>query len=170
MIIYLARLKKERPAAWFVFIRELDNGDKFTIMVSKRIISLYGDELPEDDQERKIKGGPLYDRDHVLRLVKDVSISAWTRKCGSDIRRFELDLEDVAELIRTSLDGGKFQGSEWCEQKKNASWAACDAYAVLRLEWIDAAYKRMPIEYYVKFAINKPGKLLLVASCHPYSF
>lgn len=169
MVIYLAGLKKERSTICFVFIRKFDNGDKITIMVSKRNVSLYTGKVPEGDQERKIERGPLYDKDHVLRLVKDVNVSAWTKKCGRDIRSLGFSLEDVAELIRFGLDKGRFLDSEWCEQRKNGPWAACDAYEVFRSEWNDAAYKKMLIEYYIKFAINERGNLLLIVSCHPYS-
>ena len=129
-------------------------------------MSLYGTELPEVSRERKIECGPLYDKDHILRLAKDVRVSAWTRKCGGDIRYLGFSLEDVAELIRVGLDEGRFLGSEWCEQGKNGPWAACDAYEVLRSEWSDVAHKKMPIEYYIKFAINGKGSLLLIVSCH----
>ena len=64
------------------------------------------------------------------------------------------------------LDKGRFLGSEWCVQGENGPWAACDAYGVLRLEWSGVAHKKMPIEYYVKFAINEKGNWLLMASCH----
>lgn len=166
MVIYLAGLKKERSTICFVFIREFDNGDKITIMVSKRNVSLYEGEVPESNQERKIECGPLYDKDHILRLAKDVRVSAWTRKCGGDIRYLGFSLEDVAELIRVGLDKGKFLDSEWCEQKENGPWAACDAYKVFRSEWSDVTHKKMPIEYYIKFAINEKGNLLLIVSCH----
>ena len=161
-----AGLKNERSTICFVFIREFDNGDKITIMVSKRNVSLYKGGVPEGDQKRKIEFGPLYDKDHVLRLVKDMNVSAWTRKCGRDIRYLGFSLEDVAELIGMGLDKGRFLGSEWCVQGKNGPWAACDAYEVLRSEWSDVAHKKMPIEYYVKFAINEKGNLLLITSCH----
>lgn len=114
-------------------------------MVSKKIVSLYGDKVPEDDRQRKIKGGPFYDRSHVLRLAEDANVLAWTRKCGRDIRYFGFDLEDVSELVREGLNNGRFLGSEWCEQKKDGPWAACDAYAVFRLEWSDVAYKKISV-------------------------
>ena len=105
-----------------------------------------------------------------MKLAENVSILAWTKRCGSDIRYFGFNLEDVAELIRMALDKGEFLGSEWCQQKKDGPWAACDAYVVFRSEWNEVAYKKMPVEYYIKFAINRTGKMLFMISCHPYSF
>lgn len=113
------------------------------------------------------KNGPLYDKDRVLRLLtEEENIIVWTRKCGSDLQSLGIDLEDVAELIRTGLEKGIFLGSQWCEQKRNGPWAACDAYRIFRLEWSEVAHKEISVEYYIKFAINKTGKLLLVVSCH----
>ena len=166
-IICLTGLKEERFATWFIFILKFDSGDRITIMVSKKIVSLYGTKLPEVDQEREIKGGPLYDKDRVLRLLtEEGNIIVWTLKCGSDLQYLGIDLEDVAELIRTGLEKGIFLGSQWCEQKKNGSWAACDAYSISRLEWSSLVHKGISVEYYIKFAINKTDKLLLLVSCH----
>ena len=168
--ICLTGLKKRYSATSFIFIREFDNGNKITIMVNNKIVSLYGADLPEVGPGREIKGGPLYGKDRVLELLaKEENIRTWTRKCTDDLQIWSLELEDVAELIRIGLGKGKFLGSELCEQKKNGPRAACDAYRVFRLEWSKVAYKKIPTEYYIKFAINKTGKLLLMVSCHPSS-
>jgi len=167
----LIRLEKEHFAISFIFAGKLDSGDKITIMVSKKIVSLHGAELPEAGQRREIKGGPLYDRGHVLELLdKEKNIQAWTRKCRDDLQNWGLDPEDIVELISMSLSEGNFLGSQWCEQEENGPWAACDAYSIFRLEWSEAAHRKISTEYYVKFAINKTGKLLLIVSCHPSSF
>ena len=50
--------------------------------------------------------------------------------------------------------------------KPSGPWAACDAYQLWHNEWVQAAYKEMCFEYYIKFAIGKSGKLLLLVSCH----
>ena len=151
----------------YIFILKFDSGDKITIMVSKKIISLYGAELPEIGKEREIQGGPLYDKDQILQLLtEEKNIIVWTSKCADDLQYWGIDLEDVTELIRTGLDKGIFLGSQWCEQKKNGPWAACDAYRISRVEWSNVAHKGISVEYYIKFAINKTGKLLLVVSCH----
>ena len=46
------------------------------------------------------------------------------------------------------------------------TWAACDAYVLTQYEYIEAAHKEMPIEYYVKFGIARTGTLLLIISIH----
>ncbi len=143
-------------------------------MISKKVISLYGAESQEIGQKREIQGGPLYDKNHVLRLLDEEKIVIWTRKCLGDLQRWEIDPEDVAELIKTALDKGVFLGSQWCEQERNDPWAACDAYRIFRSEWSHVAHKEISVqravEYYVKFAINKKGRLLLVISCHPSGY
>lgn len=140
-------------------------------MVSKKIVSLYGAKLPEVGKKRKIQGGPLYDKDQILPLLtEEENIIAWTSKCRDDLQKWRFDMADVAELISICLDKGEFMDSEWCEQGESGLWAACDAYKVFRLEWSDIAHKGISFEYYIKFAINKTGKLVLMVSCHPSSF
>ena len=151
----------------YIFVLKFDSGDRVTIMVSKKIVSLYDANLPEVGGRLEIRGGPLYDKDQVLPLLtEEKNIVLWTRKCVEDLQYWRIELEDVAELIKTGLDKGTFLGSQWCEQKKNGPWAACDAYRISRLEWSDVAHKGISFEYYIKFAINQTGKLLLIISCH----
>ena len=71
---------------------------------------------------------------------------------------------DVAELL-TELQPHQYIDSEWCTNGFGA-WAACDAYAVRRREWVSTVKKEMNMEYFVKFAIGKTGALVLVVSCH----
>ena len=135
-------------------------------MVNRKIVSLYGAELPGVGQEREIKNGPLYDKDHVLELSTEENIVVWIDKCGCDLQYLGIDLEEVAELIKASLKKGTFLGSQWCKQKTNGPWAACDAYRISRSEWNYMLHKGILNEYYIKFAINKTGRSLLVVSCH----
>ena len=44
-------------AVMLCIYKKFDSGDKITIMVNKKILSLYGAKLPEIDQERDIKMG-----------------------------------------------------------------------------------------------------------------
>ncbi len=155
----------------YIFMLKFDSGDEITIMVSKKIVSLYGAELPEAGKKREIQDGPLYGKDQILPLLtEEENIIAWTRKCREDLQKWRFDMEDVAELISICLDEGEFLGSEWCEQGESGLWVACDAYRVVRLEWSYIAHKGISFEYYIKFAINKTGKLVLMVSCHPSSF
>lgn len=139
-------------------------------MVNIKVISSYTGKLPVNEFDRKIVTGPLYPEEEVLSLLNSgsESIITWTRKCTADVQRLSLDDSDLFELVELAVRGGRYNGSEWCEQKPGGPWAACDAYSVIRPEWIPAAHKEMDIEYYIKFAVAKTGAILLLISCHPY--
>ncbi|MDD2730079.1 MAG: hypothetical protein PHR85_13095 [Malikia sp.] len=114
----------------------------------------------------KIKRGPLYDLERIQNLVNDEGqLFAWTEKCRRDIRKlFDDDLSRVAELIQ-SLKPTDYIDSEWCENGRG-TLAACDAYSIRRLEVMPTTGKSMPVEYFLKFAVGKTGKLVLTVSCH----
>lgn len=95
------------------------------------------------------------------------AVRAWTTKCQRDMQKWSLDTDDLCELLHIALRSGRFRGAEWCVQNQNSPWAACDAYSLVRREWIANARKEMDMGYYIKFAIAKTGKLLLVVSCRP---
>jgi len=116
-----------------------------------------------------IQREPLYPADEVLDLLDRRSIGAitlWTNDCQKDVQNLELDHDGVLKLVRLAVSDGRFLNAQWCQQKPDGPWAACDAYRVTRSEWIDSAFKFLDIQYYVKFALNKSGKLLLLVSCH----
>lgn len=140
-------------------------------MVNTTIISRYIGELPlNGGGSRKISGGPLYPADEVLALLSasgSSAVNAWTDKCVRDIQKWALDADDLCELMTIALRSGRFRGAEWCVQRPNGPWAACDAYSLMRQEWMPHAHREMDMEYYIKFAIAKTGKVLLVISCHP---
>lgn len=139
-------------------------------MVNKAInVSAYqGIPPPDGAADRRIAGGPLYSVTDVLALLGtgESALVPWTRKCKDDLMRLALDIPGVQELIREALQHGRYRNSEWCVQNPTGPWVACDAYQLRRSEWVEAAYKDMSFEYYVKFAIGKTGKLLLIVSCH----
>lgn len=139
-------------------------------MVSDKIVSRYTDGFPgADATARGIAGGPLYPRAEVLRLLADSGgqcILAWTKKCTADIQKLALDADELDGLLREALSSGRFIGSEWCQQQPDGPWAACDAYQLMRQEWVAAAHRDMAVEYYLKFAIGKTGAILLLVSCH----
>lgn len=91
---------------------------------------------------------------------------AWTRKCKDDLQKYFLDAEDAAGLLSEALQYGRYRDSEWCEQRPTGPWAACDAYTLMRKEWIPHAHKELQIEYYLKFAIARTGTVILLVSCH----
>ncbi len=139
-------------------------------MVNKAVVSEFvGDPPSQDGASRKIEGGPLYAAEKVLALLAGSgaqAVQAWTEKCAKDLQKWSLDTDDLCDLVASAVRSGRFRGAEWCVQRPNGPWAACDAYSVVRREWIAQARKEFYVEYYIKFAIAKTGQLLLVASCH----
>lgn len=120
------------------------------------------------DGRINIVGGPLYPAEGVIALLEAGENSAilWTRQCIHDVQQLAFDIEDVRLLIKQAVTQGRYLNSEWCVQKPVGPWAACDAYRLFRDEWVENARKEMRHEYYIKFAIAKTGKLLLIVSCH----
>jgi len=138
-------------------------------MVSSIIVSQYTGELPKSERDRKIKGlkGPLYDSANVLKILENKQPIAWSNGCILDMQKWSFDADDLEELTRYAINHGQYIGSEWCTNKPNGASAACDSYRFTRREWNENAYKEMSFDYYVKVAIGKTGKVLLLASCHP---
>ena len=127
--------------------------------------------LPPERQEggrTLIADGPLYPVVDVLALLEtgDQNTVLWTRKCKSDVQLLAYDICDIRGLIKDAVTQGQYLNSEWCVQKPTGPWAACDGYRLFRDEWVPYAHKEMRCEYYVKFAIGKTGKILLLVSCH----
>ncbi|UUZ71416.1 hypothetical protein LP415_20635 [Polaromonas sp. P1(28)-8] len=98
-------------------------------------------------------------------MIKDgKGLQLWTRDCVKNVAELGWDHADVIDLIQR-LRKDDYIDSEWCENGRGA-YAACDAYAIKVWERIEAANKDMRIEYFVKFAINKLGTMVLTISCH----
>lgn len=138
-------------------------------MVNNQLnVSAYVGVLPLEGSTRDISGGPLYDPARVLAVLQqgESSTRAWTRKCIHDLQKYTLDGQDVVVLLKEALRNGRYRNSEWCQQRPIGPWAACDAYTLTRMEWIPYAYKELPVEYYIKFAIAKTGTVILLVSCH----
>jgi len=114
----------------------------------------------------KIDGGPLYDLARIKQLVDDPDcIRLFTRICNREVHKlFDSDTGQVAALIQ-ALDSFDYIDSEWCDNG-NTGVAACDAYGIRRAEVIAATGKSITVEYFLKFAIGKTGKLVLLVSCH----
>ena len=142
--------------------------NQITMMVKTIVLSEYNRNPPQvlGTGRVKIDGGPLYDLERIQDLANgEGQLFAWTEKCRKDIRKlFDDDLSLVAELIQC-LKPTDYIDSEWCENGRGAL-AACDAYSIRRLEVMPATGKTMPVEYFLKFAVGKTGKLVLTVSCH----
>ena len=133
-------------------------------MVNSNIVSEYSGG-PDPGDRVKIGGGPLYALQRVQALVADAGhVFLWTRKCRHDVQNLGWDVDDVAQLL-DSLTAKHYIDSEWCNNGQGA-WAACDAYEVLRREWVAAAHREFDIRYFLKFAMGKAGALVLTVSCH----
>lgn len=134
-------------------------------MVNFNNVSEYSKPSPLKGGGEKIIGGPLYDLAKVKLIAKDGSgLVLWTRDCQLNVRELGWDPDDVAVLV-ARLTAANYIDSERCANGRGA-WAACDAYSVGVLEWVPTARKELRIEYFVKFAINKLGSLVLMVSCH----
>jgi len=139
-------------------------------MVNTIILSRFKGPPPPDLGNRRIPTGPLYPAQDVLELLARISsedVIAWTVDCIEDLATWTLDQDDLVELLRIAVTTGRYINSQWCERHPQGPWAACDAYELVRSEYIGHARKEMNIEYYLKFAISKTGALMLVVSCHP---
>lgn len=138
-------------------------------MVTRIVSRFTGPPLPSPNGERRIKGGPLYPPEEVLALLAHsgaAAVHVWTRDCIRDTQKLALDGEGLAALLAEALQQGRFIGAQWCVQKPDGPWAACDAWSLTRHEWIAAAGREMQADYYLKFAIGRTGALLLLVSCH----
>lgn len=137
-------------------------------MVNDRVVSRFAGK-PTRENGGIIQREPLYPAQEVLDLLAQrgtEALTLWTRDCVKDVQNLSLDHEGVCGLITQAVTDGRFLNAQWCQQKPGGPWAACDAYTFARSEWIEAAFKSMDIRYYVKFALNKSGRLLLLVSCH----
>lgn len=145
--------------------KALNLHSKITIVVNFYIVSEYSSPPPTMGSGEKIIGGPIYSLERVREILKDgAGLQLWTRDCASNVRALGWIHDDVIGLVR-KLEGSNYIDSEWCENGKGA-YAACDAYTVRSREWVDTADKEMMIEYFMKFAINKSGTMVLTVSCH----
>lgn len=134
-------------------------------MVNFLIVSEYSLTSPTQGGGEKIPGGPLYELDRVKAIIQGgTGLTLWTRDCVSNVRELGWENADVINLV-LQLHKRNYIDSEWCENGRGA-FAACDAYSIRVKAWIPAANKDMLIEYFVKFAINKLGTMVMTISCH----
>lgn len=134
-------------------------------MVISRNLSAYNGVPPAEGEDRKIPGGPLYELAKIQALTEQPdTINLWTAKCRRDAANLTLDTSDIGELIR-ELTNDDYRDSEWCDNGKN-SWTACDAYRLVRSEFLENAGKWFRMVYFLKFAESKTGKLVLMVSIH----
>jgi hypothetical protein len=139
-------------------------------MVTFNVVSEYSQDPPTQlGLRQKIAlGRPLYELDRVKGIIKCGSgLLLWTKNCVSNVDGLGWNNTDVIDLI-LKLQHEDYIDSEWCDNGKGAL-AACDAYSIECVEWIATANKNMRIEYFLKFAINRLGTMVLTISCHTSS-
>ena len=117
--------------------------------------------------DRRISDAPIYDPDQLLALAQAENVTFWSKGARRDAVKWSLDIPDVSRLVVAALQGGRFLRSEWCQSKAGGPWAACEAWIITQREWVENASKYMDITYYLKFAISRTGRILLMASNHP---
>jgi hypothetical protein len=110
---------------------------------------------------------PIYPAADVLGVLNRGVVAArlFTIDSGVDVANHGLSLKDVVELLKDAVQDGIYKGSQWCRQAPKGPIAACDAYMIKRYEV--TGHHRRSIKYYLKFAIDRSGNLLLIFSCHP---
>ena len=134
-------------------------------MVTFKNLSAYEGAPPKDGGSRKITGGSLYTLAEIQALAATPgNVNLWTTKCRRDVANLTMDVADVGALLQ-ELTERDYRDSEWCDNGKGA-WAACDAYNLRRNEYVETAGKTFRMEYFLKFALSKTGKLVLMVSCH----
>ena len=134
-------------------------------MVTFYVISEYSSPSPAKGGGEKISGGPIYDLGRVKTIIEGgIGLQLWTKDCVRNVAELGWENGDVIALI-LKLRDTDYVDSEWCENGKGAL-AACDAYSIRVTEWVPTAQREMRVEYFVKFAINRLGTMILTISCH----
>lgn len=143
-------------------------------MVNIRIASRFSGppSPPQEGSDREACriDGPIYSEQEVVKLLQERGPSAVrpvTKKCIEHAELYDLDDQDHYDLVLTAIQAGRYNGSAWCLGSKRATWFACDAYTVVRREYIEHAHREMDVAYYIKFAIGASGIVVTLVSCHP---
>ncbi|WP_417028128.1 hypothetical protein [Citrobacter sp.] len=126
------------------------------------IVSRYSSGFPGLPQ--KIQGGPIYA--DILAVIDTATMVVGTRKCRQNLRALSKDADDLKNIIKHAVKGGRFHQSEWCELSEPDTWAACDSYIWVERAWIEAAYKEMDCHFYIKFCIDSSGNVVTTVSYH----
>lgn len=137
---------------------------ELTIVVTFKNVSAFCGKPSGESESRKIAGGPLYGLAEVQAVAANDGVNFWTAKCRRDAANLTLDTAGVGAMLQ-ELTERDYRDSEWCDNGKAAS-AACDAYVFRRIEFVETAGKSYRMEYFLKFALSKTGKLVLMVSCH----
>ena len=142
-------------------------------MVTRCNISLWEGPVPSEEQLQAPKGRQiaekrLYPVERVQSILAKGAehVVLWTKGCRDDVSARLWDTEDVLELLQHALISGKAVRPEWCAAMPTGPLAACDVYIVYRKERHPVTGRDILMQYYLKFAIAKTEKVVLVVSCH----
>jgi len=136
-------------------------------MVSKVNLSRYNEgEPPEEGADRRIAGGPIYSTKELLEILSGGGgVVKPAGNCVKQLQALSFDEDDAAELLVRGLTQGRYKNSEWAGCGGN-SVAACDVYIARRLEDVGSSHGPAEVEYYLKFAIGRTGKVIVLVRCH----
>ncbi|WP_395505777.1 type II toxin-antitoxin system MqsR family toxin [Ectopseudomonas hydrolytica] len=120
------------------------------------------------DQERKIQDGPCHSLDEVKALIRTSgykAIRVATEKATQELSNYCMDEQDLAELI-PKLKKDDYHDSEWCKFSETSPWFEADSYRIKQTEKLPSRRDLSNCKYYIKFAVNKLGSILLFFSVH----
>lgn len=115
----------------------------------------------------RIACGPLYSK-RILSMIDIAHIAVVTRQCRRDVASLGKDEKALKEAVKTAVKSGRCLCSEWCQLSAAGAWAACDAHGYTERAWVEAAWKEMDCDFYIKFCVGKTGSVILTLSHHPH--
>lgn len=120
------------------------------------------------DAERKIADGPCLDLAAVQQLTRKLghkAVSVVTEDGLGEMVDYRMDNSDLADLI-LALKKSNYVGSEWCKYSPMSPWFEADSYRIRQAEKLPSEKDKTMCSYYLKFALNKLGSVVLFFSVH----
>lgn len=120
------------------------------------------------DAERKIADGPCHDLAAVQDLVRvsgHKSVSVVTEDGLGEMVEYRMDNSDLVDLL-LALKPGNYHDSEWCKFSPLSPWFEADSYRIRQAEKLPSERDKRLCRYYLKFAKNKLGSMILFFSVH----
>lgn len=120
------------------------------------------------DTERKIHDGPCHDLSKLQALVRQnghKAVRVVTEKGTAEMIGYCMDEQDLAELV-LKLRAQNYHDSEWCRFSESSPWFEADSYRIVVSEKLASSRDLQRCKYYLKFALNKLGVVLLFFSVH----
>ncbi|KJM63345.1 hypothetical protein B5M10_00750 [Pluralibacter gergoviae] len=102
----------------------------------------------------RIACGPLYSK-RILSMIDIARIAVVTRQCWRDVASLGKDEKALREAVKTAVKSGRYLCSEWCQLSTAGAW-------------VEAAWKEMDCDFYIKFCVGKTGSVILTLSHHPH--